>query len=553
MRIPLESLTAALACLAATGYSLQIPPDTPLAELISSAKAHLAKGSPRDALVYFDAAISRDPSNYITLFQRGAAYLSIGKNAQASEDFNRVLELKPDFDGALLQRSRLQARSAQWEKALQDLERAGKKGSEEYEELEEARDAAGRAVAAEKKGDWETCVSQAGTAIMKASTDLTLRRTRAHCRLERGEVEEGISDLAHVLQISPGLVEPHLQMSSMLFYALGDSDRGLAQIRKCLHADPDSKPCNRLYKRERQLSKLLGKLHSALEARKFSSAAKLLVGEGEDSGLIADVKADVAAAREAGHIHHAASNNLYVFLMEKACEAYGEVRNSNLCYFSQFSRWHINQHDANISHQMNAHKKAGPYCAESLRLVPFSLYGLLHQSRIEMDEDRFEEAVRTLNTAREHHPHSHEVQSLLQKAQAPLKRSKQKDYYKVLGVGRDADDRTIKRAYRQLTKQHHPDKAAAQGVTKEEAEKKMAAINEAYEVLSDTELRTRYDNGDDPNDPEAAQRGHPFQGHPHPFAHAGGGQQQFFFQQGGPQFKFSGGQGFNFPGGFPFH
>lgn len=165
-----------------------------------------------------------------------------------------------------------------------------------------------------------------------------------------------------------------------------------------------------------------------------------------------------------------------------------------------------------------------------------------------MDEDRFEEAVRTLNTAKEHHPHSQEISSLLQKAQALLKRSKQKDYYKVLGVSRDADDRTIKRAYRQLTKQHHPDKAASQGVTKEEAEKKMASINEAYEVLSDSELRTQYDNGDDPNDPEAAQRGHPFQGNP--FGHAGG-QQQFFFQQGGPQFKFSG-SGFNFPGGFPF-
>lgn len=325
MWISLESLTVVLACLS-TGYALQIPPDTPLSELIASAKAQLAKGSPRDALVYFDAAVSRDPTNYVTLFQRGAAYLSIGKNSQASEDFNRVLELKPDFEGALLQRSRLQARSAHWKEALHDLERAGKKASVEYQELEEARDAASLAIAAEKKGDWEACVSQAGAAIMKASTDLSLRQARAHCRFERGEIEEGVSDLAHVLQISPSLVEPHLQMSSMLFYALGDSDRGLAQIRKCLHTDPDSKPCNRLYKRERQLAKLLGKLHSALEARKFSNAAKLMVGEGDESGLIEDVKADVAEAREAGHIHRAASNNLYLFLVEKTCEAYREVR-----------------------------------------------------------------------------------------------------------------------------------------------------------------------------------------------------------------------------------
>jgi DnaJ family protein C protein 3 len=324
MRLSFETLTVVLACLS-TSNAVQIPPDTPLSELISSAKAQLAKGSPRDALIYFDAAISRDPTNYITIYQRGAAHLSIGKNHLATEDFDRVLELKPGFEGALLQRSRLKARSAHWDEALVDLERAGKKDGPEYKELEEARAAAGLTFAAEKKSDWESCITQASIAILKANTDLPLRKTRAHCRFERGEIEEGVSDLAHVLQISPKLVEPHLQMSSMLFYALGDHDRGLAQIRKCLLTDPDSSPCNRLYKRERQLSKALGKLHAALDARKFSNAVKIMVGDGEDSGLVDDVKGDVAEARAAGHIHPAASNNLYVFLIEKTCEAYREV------------------------------------------------------------------------------------------------------------------------------------------------------------------------------------------------------------------------------------
>lgn len=198
---------------------------------------------------------------------------------------------------------------------------------------------------------------------------------------------------------------------------------------------------------------------------------------------------------------------------------------------------------------MRQPKRAARYCPEALELNPHSLHGLLFKSQAAIDDDRFEEAIHTLNKAKEHHSGSQEVQSLLQKAQVLLKRSKQKDYYKVLGVSRDADDRTIKRAYRQMTKKYHPDKAAAQGVTKEEAEKKMSSINEAYEVLSSPELRTRFDNGDDPNDPESqAGGGHPFQGHP--FGPGGG--QQFFFQQGGSHFKFGGPGGFNFPGGFPF-
>ncbi|CRK36313.1 hypothetical protein BN1708_016519, partial [Verticillium longisporum] len=123
------------------------------------------------------------------------------------------------------------------------------------------------------------------------------------------------------------------------------------------------------------------------------------------------------------------------------------------------------------------------------------------------------------------------VRPLQQKAQIALKRSKTKDYYKVLGVTNDADARQIKSAYRKLSKLHHPDKAHKQGLTKEAAEKKMAAINEAYEVLSDPELRERFDRGDDPNDQEQ-QRGNPFQGSPfgHPYMHQqgpGGGGSQF--------------------------
>jgi DnaJ family protein C protein 3 len=98
-----------------------------------------------------------------------------------------------------------------------------------------------------------------------------------------------------------------------------------------------------------------------------------------------------------------------------------------------------------------------------------------------------------------------------------------------------------------MTKKFHPDKAAAQGFTKEASEKKMAAINEAYEVLSDPEKRAQFDRGDDPNDNESQQR-NPFQGNP--FGGGGGGQQFFFQSGGGGGQRFQGGGGF--PGGFPF-
>lgn len=64
-----------------------------------------------------------------------------------------------------------------------------------------------------------------------------------------------------------------------------------------------------------------------------------------------------------------------------------------------------------------------------------------------------------------------------------------KDYYEVLGVGRGASADEIKKAYRKLTRQYHPD--ANQGDAAAEA--KYKEINEAYEVLSDPDKRAQYD------------------------------------------------------------
>lgn len=64
-----------------------------------------------------------------------------------------------------------------------------------------------------------------------------------------------------------------------------------------------------------------------------------------------------------------------------------------------------------------------------------------------------------------------------------------KDYYKVLGVAKNATDKEIKAAYRKLARKHHPD--MNQGNPKAEA--RFKEIGEAYEVLSDPERRKRYD------------------------------------------------------------
>lgn len=74
-----------------------------------------------------------------------------------------------------------------------------------------------------------------------------------------------------------------------------------------------------------------------------------------------------------------------------------------------------------------------------------------------------------------------------------------RDYYEVLGVGKNASDDEIKKAHRKLAKQYHPD------LNKDnpDAAEKFKELNEAYEVLSDKDKRAKYDQfgfaGVDPN------------------------------------------------------
>lgn len=67
--------------------------------------------------------------------------------------------------------------------------------------------------------------------------------------------------------------------------------------------------------------------------------------------------------------------------------------------------------------------------------------------------------------------------------------SEKRDYYEVLGVGRDADEAALKKAYRTLAKKYHPDTHP----NDKEAEEKFKEASEAYAVLSDPEKRSAYD------------------------------------------------------------
>ncbi len=68
------------------------------------------------------------------------------------------------------------------------------------------------------------------------------------------------------------------------------------------------------------------------------------------------------------------------------------------------------------------------------------------------------------------------------------------DYYRILGVGKNASDEEIKKSYRKLARQHHPDRNQGN----KQSEERFKEISQAYDVLSDPEKRKAYDRGSSP-------------------------------------------------------
>lgn len=178
----------------------------------------------------------------------------------------------------------------------------------------------------------------------------------------------------------------------------------------------------------------------------------------------------------------------------------------------------------------------------------------LFQSRYEKVEAYLQEQQRKHQQEQQQRFYQQQQQQQQQRQQyrqqAPPRSNKPKtDYYKILGISKDADERTIKKAHRTQTLKYHPDKYKGNDLTPEQIESKMQEINKAYEVLSNPELKERYDRGDDPNDPMGGGGGGP--GGASPFSNSGGfaGGNPFGGSGGGGGFQFHFGNGFNF-GGF---
>ncbi|RUS16563.1 hypothetical protein BC937DRAFT_91071 [Endogone sp. FLAS-F59071] len=359
-----------------------------------------------------------------------------------------------------------------------------------------------------KNGEHEECIQLLSSAINTVPQLPKLRLLRARCHIAKGEIEEAAGDFSRAAYINPSDRELLITLATMNYYSLYEPQVALAHIKQCLHYDPEDKACKALFRKLKKYEKDVSKVDEDLVKKRFATAVNKLVGSGERIGLITEVDEEVNVMEKEMNAVGKMPKRLQLKLYKMACRIYSEQKDT---------------------------KNTLKWCDKTLKIDENDTDALMSRGEMYLNDELYEEAVRELNKANESvGGQNQQVKELLNKAQRLLKQSQTKDYYKILGVTRQADKREIRKAYRKLAQIWHPDKYTGD-LDSDAVEKKMSDINQAYEVLK---MRAQFDNGEDPFDSSANQSpfghgGHPFGGHPfggHPF---GGGQ----FPQGF-QFEF---------------
>ncbi|KAK3096296.1 hypothetical protein FSP39_025448 [Pinctada imbricata] len=449
-------------------------------------KKLLAAGQLADALQHYHAAVDGDPSNYLTYFRRATVYLALGKSKSALPDLQKVIELKPDFTAARMQRANVlmkQGRLTEAEKDYIEILQKNPLHEEAQSHLHtiaQVREDMKIAYQLHQHGQFQQAIDLLGRLIEVSPWDPELHETRAECYESIGEYAKAITEIRPTTSLRNDNRKAYFKMS-ILHYDLGEADESLIQIRECLKLDPDDKNCYPHYKKVKKLVKLLQSAQEAKNEKRWEDCLNKAT-----QILKTEMKVD-------------------------------------------FYKMKANSYQCHCHSQAGNTKDAFQMCNYILDRSPEDMDALMDRAETYLGNDQFDEAIKDYQKAVNIDGDNRRAQEGLNKAQKLLKQSKKRDYYKILGVKRTATTKQIKSAYKKLAAKWHPDKY--KGEEKSLAEKKFIDIAAAKEVLTDKEKRAKFDSGEDPLDPEQQQGGGgPFwhQGF-NPFGGGGGGGFQFKF------------------------
>ncbi|XP_041023129.1 dnaJ protein P58IPK homolog [Juglans microcarpa x Juglans regia] len=439
------------------------------------------------------SAIDGKPGNAADLLERVSQSIKVKRYSEALDDLNAAIEADPTLSEAYFRRAsilRQLCRYEESEKSYQkflELKPGNSAVEKELSQLHQAQSALDTARVLFDSGGFTKSLEYIDKVVLVFSPACSKAKLlKVKLLLAEKDYSSAISESGFILKEDENNLEA-LLLRGRGYYYLADHDVALRHYQKGLRLDPEHSELKKAYF---GLKNLLKK----------SKSAEDNVKKGKLRLAVEDFKA--ALALDPNHLAH----NVHLHL--------------GLC---------------EVLVKLGRGKDAITSCNEALDIDGELIDALVQRGEAKLLTEDWEGAVEDLKSAAQKSPQDMNIREAFMRAEKALKMSKRKDWYKILGVSRMASISDIKRAYKKLALQWHPDKNVE---NREEAEAKFREIAAAYEVLSNEEKRTRYDRGEDIEDMGMG---------------GGGGGGGFNFGGGGQQFTFSFEGGFpgGFGGGFP--
>lgn len=449
-----------------------------------------------EAVSFYKKAIAIEPKNAKNYYQLYGVHKRMKSLNEALNDLTKAVELDPKAGWRILKGKLLmnlgQCEEASVEFALaskiaKDPKQANASADGNRDSLECAT-TLHEAMNMYQKEQWKTAVVMLNKvlAFTLDTPDLLFMKAQSEYHME--DYYGTVSGTGKLLKSYPKHIEAY-QLRGEAYVRLNEFEAGVKHFREGLKLDPEHKGCKAGHKFAKKIIKKDKRADEAFERGEYQSAIDYWwQAMNEDITLLAFVRPTLLKVVNAHML-----DKQYEMAIEEAHK-------------------HVNNEE--------------------------SVEGLHALGKAQLAVEQFDEAIRSYRRALEIASDNDKrmCNEKLNEANVALKQSKEKNYYKILDVSRNAELKEIKKSYKKLALQWHPDKNTD---NVEEAEKMFQDISEAYEVLSDKELRGKYDRGEEVFENQGGggggQRSHhmdPNQFYQH-FQQGGGG-------GGGTHFRFNG-------------
>ncbi|KAL1961291.1 hypothetical protein VTO42DRAFT_19 [Malbranchea cinnamomea] len=409
------------------------------------------------AIQEYTKAVEAQPTSATYLSNRAAAYMSANRYLQALEDAKQADALEPGNPKIMHRLARIYTALGRPAEALNVYDRIDPPASAKdrapaaamlhnVKQAEETlRDDKGGSMAL-------YCLDQATRGL---GAGVTQPRKWLLLRIEAYLKMGNVNALGDAQNIAMSLLRENNQdpdalfLRGRLFYLQGDNDQAINHFRRVLSLDPDATHAVKYLRMVQKLLRTKDEGNAAFKARKYREAIEIYT-----RGLEIDPS----------------NRDINSKLLQNRAQAYSNLKE---------------------------YEKAIEDCTKALEFDPTYIKARRTRAKAYGGAGNWDEAVRELKNIAENHPEEKGIREEIRNAEWELKKSKRKDYYKILGVDKDATEQEIKKAYRKKAIQHHPDK----NVNGDKSDEAFKEIVEAYETLSDPQKRASYDNGDDLLDP----------------------------------------------------